>query len=196
MVEARVAPAAPAPGIERAVPARSDDRRPDRRPALGVRVEQQAGPFRRRDGPGDEVGDGNGVALDGRLLLRCERSRRRGIGAAVDADGERARRDPWRHLELDLERRGADLLEPEPVLLDEVEREPVRARRPGRRHGELELDPFPRRDGVRQAACGGRPRRSGCRAGRASGRTPGRRPRRASARSPCRRSRARRAPSR
>ena len=40
----------------------------------------------------------------------------------------------------DVERLGSDLGEPEPELLDEVERKPVSARRSWREHGRLELD--------------------------------------------------------
>ncbi len=121
MPEARVAPSAPAPGIEPPIPSLGDDRRSDRSPAFGVRVEQQAGPFGRRNSPGDEVGDCKGVRLDRRLLLGCEGGCRRGIGAAVDPNGERSLRDAGCHVELDFERGTAHLLEPESVLLDEIE---------------------------------------------------------------------------
>ncbi len=87
-----------------------------------MRVEQQAGPFGRGDRPGDEVGHGNGIRLDHRwLLLSCERGRRPRIDTAVDPNSKRPLSDPRCHFELDLERGAADLLEPESVLLDEIE---------------------------------------------------------------------------
>ena len=51
----------------------------------------------------------------------------------------------------------ADLREPEPVLLDEIEREPVRARRPWRGDVQLQLDLLPRGDGVRKRRAGAVP---------------------------------------
>ena len=93
--------------------------------------------------------DGNSFALDRGLLLGGESRCRRGIGTAVDVNGETARGDPRRHLEFDLERRAADLLEPEPMLLDEIERQPVCTRRPRRGDGKLELDLLSGSDGAR-----------------------------------------------
>ena len=68
----------------------------------------------------------------------------------MDPHLELADGDPRRHLDIELERSGADLGEPEAVLLDEVEGEPVAARRPRRRDREVELDPLLGRDVVRQ----------------------------------------------
>ena len=59
-------------------------------------------------------------------------------------DLERANGDARGDVDVDLERARADLREPEAVLLDEVEGEPVGARRPRGRDGQLELDALPR----------------------------------------------------
>ncbi len=72
------------------------------------------------------------------------------VDASVDDDGEVAGGDPRCDVDIHLERDGTDLGEPEPVLLDEVESDPVRARRAGRGHGELELDVLAGSDGPRQ----------------------------------------------
>ncbi len=124
-----------------------------------MRIEQEARPTGRRDRPRHEVSDrdGAGLVVGKALLLRCERCRRRRIGAAADTNGERSFRDPRRHFDLDVERAGADLREPEPVLLDEVERQPVRARWARRGHGELELDPLAGSDGAGQVGSGAVP---------------------------------------
>ena len=79
-----------------------------------------------------------GVLRDERLLLRGERGGRLLVGAAVDDDREPPLVDPRPHVDRQLERRRADLGEPEAVLLDEVEGEPVGAGR--LRDGELELE--------------------------------------------------------
>ena len=117
-----------------------------------------------------------------------------GSGAAVHLDCERSGVDAWDDLDLELERRATDLREPEPVLLDEIEREPVGARRTGCGDLELQLDLLAGGDGMCERRPGAVPARSGCRAGRASETTPARPPCRGSARSPCRHSRARPVP--
>ena len=92
------------------------------------------------------MGDGNrvGFLLDDGLFLHGERSGRRGVGGAVDPDGERPLGDPRSDVDGDLERGGPDLREPEPVLLDEIESEPVRTGRARRGDRKLELDLLPR----------------------------------------------------
>ncbi len=103
------------------------------------------------------MGNGNGVSLDRGLLLGRESRRRGGIGPAVDVNRETALGDPWRHLEHDLERSAADLLEPEPVFLDEIERQPVRTWWQRRTNGELDLDLLPGSDVVWQRRSGAVP---------------------------------------
>ena len=88
------------------------------------------------------MGNGNGVSLHRPLLLGGEGSHCRWIGTAVNANGETALGDPRRYLQLDLERSAPDLLEPESMLLDEVERQPVCTRWPRSADGELDLDPL------------------------------------------------------
>ena len=102
-------------------------RRPRRSPRRARRA--RARPVRLGKRAGDEVGGGDGVLVDERLLLRGERCRRLGVAAAVDDDRQPALGDPRRDLDVELERRRADLREPEAELLDEIEREPVAAGR-------------------------------------------------------------------
>ena len=95
--------------------------------------------------------DRDGVGLDEGLVLRCQRRcRRRICAAAVDADTEPSLADTRRDLDVDREGSAADLFEPETMLLDEVEREPVGARRSWRRHRKRDLDTLTGSDGVRQ----------------------------------------------
>ena len=103
-----------------------------------MRVEDPARPVGRGKRAGDEVGGRDGILLDQRLLLSGERGGRLLVGAAVDDDREPPLVDPRPHVDGQLERRRADLGEPEAVLLDEVEGEPVGAGR--LRDGELELE--------------------------------------------------------
>ena len=134
--EAGIAAAARCPGTERLVAAR--ERAADRREALGVGVEDPPRPVGRGHRAGDEVGRRDRALLDERLLLRGERERRLLALAPVDDHGQPPLVDPRPHLDRQLERRRADLGEPEAVLLDEVEGEPVGAGR--LRDGELQLE--------------------------------------------------------
>ena len=138
MREGWIAPAARSPGTQRPVAAR--DRAADRGETLGVCVEDPPRPVGSGKRAGDEVGRGDGVLRDKRLLLRGERGGRLLVGAAVDDDREPARVDPRPHVDRQLEWRRADLGEPEAVLLDEVEGEPVGAGRLRDVELELELD--------------------------------------------------------
>ena len=88
--------------------------------------------------------------LDRTLLLGCECGLGGRIRTTMDANLETTFGDPRSNVEVDREGGTADLLEPESVLLDEVERQPIRARRTRRAHCELDLDPFPGGNGVRQ----------------------------------------------
>jgi uroporphyrinogen decarboxylase len=148
--EARIAPAFGVPGRELTVSAAGGDCDADGRPALRMGVEDEAGPSRLGCGASDEVGDGLGVRLHDRLVEGRERSGRDRIMASVNPDSETATGDPGSDLDVDRERGTADLLEPEAVLFDEVEREPIAARRSWRGHRELELDEGAGRDGMRQ----------------------------------------------
>ena len=139
------------------------------------------------------MGGRDRVGLDERLLLRRERGGGLCVVAAVDDDGQAPFGDPRGDDDVELERRRADLREPEAELLDEVEREPVAARRLRRPQERLQLDLLAGRDRPREARRAGRPRRSRCPGRRASGRRAARRSPGASATSPCRRSGARRA---
>ena len=80
-----------------------------------------------------------------------------GSGGAVHLDCERSGVDAWHDLDLELEGRATDLREPEPVLLDEIEREPVGARRTGCGDLELQLDPLAGADGMCERRSGAVP---------------------------------------
>ena len=161
----------------------------DRCPAFLVRVEQPSRPVRRRSRAGDEVGDRSRLVGHDRLLLGGERGRRRLVRAAVDAHAEAAFGDPRQHLDLHLERPQAELLEPEAVLLDEVERQPVAPRRARRQQRDGELDLLARGDRPGQTGAQTVPVEPGSRAGRASGTRAARRRPGRSARWRCPRSR-------
>ena len=167
------------------------DRAADRREALGVRVEHAPRPVRRGQRAGNEMRDRDRVlprraAPPGRERgRRLARRRRRGRRRRVAA------RDARRDVDVELERRRADLGEPEADLLDEVEREPVAARRLRRPDRSAAPSSSPGRDRALERRAAARPRRSRCRGRRASGRRAARRSRRASATSPSRRSRSR-----
>ena len=170
------------------------DRAADRGEALGVRVEHAARPVGRGNRAGDEVRGRDRVrpSTSGSSCAASAATVSASV-AAVDDDRQAPLGDPRRDVDVELERRRADLREPEAELLDEVEREPVAARRLRRPQERLQLDLLAGRDRPLEARRAGRPRRSRCRGRRASGRRAARRSRRASATSPCRRSGARRA---
>ena len=85
-----------------------------------------------------------------RLLLGGERRRRLRVRGAVKDDLEAAFRDPRLHVDGDVQRRRADLLEPEAMLLDEVEGEAVAPLRAWGDDRHLDLDRLARFDGPRQ----------------------------------------------
>ena len=113
-----------------------------------MRVQHEPGPVGRRNRAGDEVGDGDRVLGDERLLLRGECELELGVARAVHADREPPLVDPRPYVDGNIERRRAELGEPEAELLDEVECEPVAAGRTGRVKRELELDLVARLDDV------------------------------------------------
>ena len=77
-----------APPLERAT--LRDERRADRGPALGMRVEQEARPPGSRLGSRDEVGCRRGLVADDGLLLRGEGGLRARVKTSVDDDREPA----------------------------------------------------------------------------------------------------------
>jgi len=152
--EPRVAPAPRCPGGE-ASPLRPGcksafhlDGSTDRGPALGVCIEQKAGPIPSGHGPRDEVCNRRRGFRDDRLVLPFER----GCGLRILASGhdhaESALLDPRQHLDRKLERRRAELLEPEAVLLHEVECEAIATRRSGGEELCPDLDRLSRPDDV------------------------------------------------
>ena len=112
----------------------------DRGPAFRMCVEQEARPVRRGGGSRHEMSDGCRVRGDERLLLLRQRRIGYWVASTVDDDAQPPLLDPRSHLDRQVERRRPDLLEPEAVLLDEIEREPVPAWRTGRHHARSELD--------------------------------------------------------
>ncbi len=127
------------------------DRRPDGQVSLCMRVEQQARPVRRRQRSRDEMGNRDGIVDDQRLLLRGESCLEPRVARAAHLDREAALRDPRSHDDGDVERLRSELGEPEPELLDEVEREAVMTWGPRREHRRLELDALARSNDVREA---------------------------------------------
>ena len=99
----------------------------------------------------DEVGDRDRVSLDDRLILTCQRAGGVGMRAAVDDDLETACCDPRGHVHLDIEDLGADLGEPEVVLLDEVEPESVAPWGARGDDGDRDLRALAGRDGCGKA---------------------------------------------
>jgi lipopolysaccharide transport system ATP-binding protein len=150
--KARIAPGAGRPHGESAslrARARLDGATHGRVP-LGVCIEEEARPVGRGQRSGHEMGDGDGVFLDERLLLRRECCLDVGVRRATQLHPQAALIDARLHLDRELERRRPELLEPEAILLDEVEREAVAARRAWRDDGDLQLDGVPRLDDIRK----------------------------------------------
>jgi lipopolysaccharide transport system permease protein len=143
----RVRPTSTAPGDKAVL---GDDRRPHGRPSLLVRVEQPARPVGRRHGPGHEMRDRLGVGGHERLVLGGECGVGPGVGASVDGDTQTPRRDPGEHVDRDVERRAAELLQPEAVLLDEVEAEDVAAGRARNADVHGHVEPLAGGDGARE----------------------------------------------
>ena len=148
MRKARIAAACDVPGCELAIATVGGDREPDGRPALRVGVEDEAGPSGLGCRARDEVRDGDDVGVHDRLVERCKRRGCDRVLTPVKSDAETTHVDSRSDLDIDPERGTADLLEPEAVLFDEIEREPIGAGRPGRGYLELELDAVARRDGI------------------------------------------------
>ena len=152
-VEAGVAAAAAAPGLELAVAPGGDQRRPHCRPALDVRVEERgattrvAESRRRRDGQPPRRARRAPAALPARQARRssrdpaCRGPRLRAFSASIRGATSMSSSRAC----------AADLREPEPVLLDEIEREPVGARWPRSGDLELQLDLLARGDGMWEA---------------------------------------------
>src|SRR6187401_445443 len=115
-----------------------------------MRVEEKPRPVRCGDRSRHEVSDGDRIVDDERLLLPGQRRVEFRIGASVHLDGKAPRLDTRTDLDRYVQGRGADLLEPEAVLVDEVEGEPIAARRPWGRDGQLELDRRTWLDDVRE----------------------------------------------
>jgi len=131
-------------------PAERLDRPADGGEALRVRVEQPKRPIGSREGTRHDVGDGGGALLDEGILLRGECRQGVRVRISVDDHTKPALGDARQHDDGDVERRAANLREPEAALLDEVEGEPVAPGRPGGEYRRVELDLFARRDGTRQ----------------------------------------------
>ena len=79
------------------------DRRPDRRVALGVRIEQQPRPVSGGHGARDEMGDGDRVVPHKWLILRRQRRFELGVDGAVDADHEAPHADARSHFDWEVE---------------------------------------------------------------------------------------------
>ena len=146
--QARIPPASACPSSEpRAIFTRDWlDRSADRRPTFSMRVEQQARPVRRGNSSGTEVRDRNSLVCDDGLLLGRQSRRGLVIVPADDNRSETPRRNSRPDLHLQVQRRSANFGEPEAVLLDQVEREDVAARRARRSYRNFDLDCFTRRD--------------------------------------------------
>ena len=93
---------------------------------------------------------GLGLDVDERLLLRGERGPCLLVLAAVQDDAEPPLREPRRHVDRALEHERPGLCEPEAVLLDQVEREPVRAGRPRADEVQLRLERLTGPDRLRE----------------------------------------------
>ncbi len=91
-----------------------------------------------------------GSLVDQRLLLSSEGGLRLRVGPPVHHDGEASLANQRLDVELDVERRDADLGEPEPVLLDEVEAEDIATRGARRVDADVHVDRLSRRDRPRE----------------------------------------------
>ena len=137
-----------APPVQRA--AQRHEGRADRRPALGVGVEHQAGPGGGGLRAGDEVCRRRRLVVDDGLLLCGEGCLRARVRPAVDDDREPAGADERRDLDLDVVRLDPHLREPEPMLLHEVEAEDVPAGRTRRVEMHVDRHLLPGSDGARE----------------------------------------------
>ena len=120
------------------------DRAADEGPAFLVRVEDAPGPVRPRRDPLAQHRDGLRLVLGHEpLLLRRDRDR-------VAATGCEPPLDARNHVDVARQRLAPRLAEPEPVLVDEVELEPVPARRDRPAHCDRQRHALAGRDRVRQ----------------------------------------------
>ena len=126
------------------------DRATDRSEPLLVTVEQPARPVGRWECFRHDVRDRDGIVRDERLLLSRERGHELVVRRPVDHDRQPPLGDPRMDLDRELERHRANLLEPEPELLDEVEREAVGPRWARCDHDRIELDRVARLDEARE----------------------------------------------
>ncbi len=144
---------AAAPGCPRSEPpslAASDqsvcdlDRAAHRRPSLRVCVQQESRPVGSRLRPRDEIGDGKRALGDQGLLLHRKSAPSRGVVRSVHDDAQAAFGDSRPYVDGNVERCRTQLLEPEAMLLDEIEGEAVAAWGTGSDHLHVELDLFAR----------------------------------------------------
>ena len=138
--EPRIAAACDVPRCELAVAVARDERHADGRPALRVGVEDDGGPSGLGCCARDEVRDDDGVRLHDRLVERRQSCSRDRVRTSTNPDAEPTLGDPRSDVDIDRERTAADLLEPETVLFDEIESDPIGAGRSRRGHAELEVD--------------------------------------------------------
>jgi hypothetical protein len=150
MRETRISTSVDVPGGQSAIATARNDRRANGRPSFRVGVEHEPRPSGLGRRTRDEVCEGDRVRVDDGLVERCKRCRRDRILTAVDSNAEPPLADSRSDLDVDVEWAAADLLEPEAMLLHEIECEPVRARHSWRRHGNRELDALAGGKRVRQ----------------------------------------------
>ena len=150
MGEARVASAAAPPRLQPAIALRRGDGHTNRLPALLMRIEDESGPAGRGHCSGNQMSNRSLVLGDDRFVLSRQRGRRQRIVTSVDENRESPGGDARRDVDVDRKRRAPDLLEPEAVLLDEVERQSIRAGRPRSGDTKRELDLLAGRDRVRK----------------------------------------------
>ena len=115
-----------------------------------MRVEEVPRPIRCGKGSGREVRDRDSLVLDDLLFLRGQSRRSLRVGATDDNNPETPLCDSRPDLHGNIERRRANLGEPEAVLLDQIEGEDVAARRARRRYRDLDLDRLAGRDWPRK----------------------------------------------